>query len=323
MRSGVTAYCASRALAVVPVLFGVSLLSFGLANLAPGDPAEIILRNQTGESPTSAEVERLRNQLGLDQPLPRRYLRWVGNAVQGDLGVSYRSGMPVFDVLTGNIPDTLRLTSAGLLIGLALGLPLGVVAAVRRGSMFDHTARVIALSAASFPTFVVGYVLILVFAVLLRWLPVTGSGDIAHFILPALTLGFLEAAAFMRLTRTSMLDVLFEDYVRSARAKGSSRTGVVFRHALRNALNPLVTLTGVRFGRLMGGAVIVETLFSRPGVGKATVEAIFDRDYPMIQGFVLLTGTIFVAVNLFVDLSYIWLDPRVHLGPVRQPSRAS
>ncbi|HXG69571.1 MAG TPA: nickel ABC transporter permease [Gemmatimonadaceae bacterium] len=313
MRPGIADLIGARVVSVLPVLLGVSILSFAIANLAPGDPAAIILQRQMGEAPTAVEVEEFRSRLGLDDPFPQRYGRWMGAALQGDLGLSYVSGRPVFETLVTDLPATLRLTTAGLLIGIAIALPLGVLAAVRRGSLLDHASRLLALCGASLPTFVVGYALILVFAIVLGWLPVAGSGDVAHFILPALTLGLLEAAALTRLTRAGMLSVLFEDYVRSARAKGLSGFRVVVRHALRNALNPLVTLAGIRFGRLMGGAVIIETLFARPGLGRAIVDAIFDRDYPTIQGFILFTGTLFVVVNLLVDISYVWLDPRVRL----------
>lgn len=300
---------------MAPVLFGVSLLSFAVANLAPGDPAEIILQRQMAEQPTSAEVDALRTKLGLNDPVALRYARWVGAAMRGDLGASYSRGTPVAELLITALASTLLLTTVALLIGIIIALPLGVTAAVARGSPLDHIARVLALSAASLPTFVLGYVLMLVFSIRLGWLPVAGAGDISHFILPALTLGVSEAAALSRLIRTSMLGVLFEDYVRSARAKGLSERRVVARHALRNALNPMVTLAGIRFGRLMGGAVIVETLFARPGLGKTIVDAIFARDYPTIQGFILFTGTLFVIVNLLVDISYVWLDPRVKVAP--------
>ncbi len=316
MRSGAATYIAGRVISVIPVWLGVSILAFAVANLAPGDPAAMILQRQTGEPPSADEIRRLRSELGLDRPLIQRYAVWLGSSLRGDLGVSYRTGKPVFSTLAADFPSTLRLTAAALIVGFAIALPLGVAAAVHRDSLFDHIARIAALSGVSLPTFVVGYILVLLFSVSLGWLPVAGSGDVAHFVLPVLTLGLMEAAALTRLTRTGMLGVLFDDYVRSARAKGVSEMGVVVRHALRNALNPLVTVAGIRFGKLMGGAIIVETLFARPGLGTEIVGAIFDRDYPTIQGFVLLSGTLFLAINLIVDIAYVRLDPRAQAGAI-------
>lgn len=292
---------------------GVSFLAFGVANLAPGDPAEMILQRQTGEPPGAEAVAQLREELGLDAPFMVRYARWTRGALTGDLGISYRNGSPVRDVLLDSFPNTLRLAVSALLLGLAISLPLGVFAAVRRNSLADHASRIVALVGTSLPSFVLGYVLILLFAVTFRLLPVAGSDGWRYLVLPAITLGLGEAAALTRLTRASMLEVLAEDYVRTARAKGVPARSVFVRHALRNALNPLVTLSGIRFGRLLGGAVIVETVFARPGIGRTVVDAIQDRDYPTIQGFILVMGTVFVLANLLVDLSYLWLDPRVRL----------
>jgi len=299
---------------LIPVWLGISLLAFALGNIAPGDPAEMILQQRTGDVPTRAAILELRKQLGLDAPAPWRYARWVAQATMGDLGLSYRTGAPVADALLERLPSTIELALASLVLSIVIALPLGVAAAMRRGSGIDHMSRLVALFGTSVPSFLMGYALILVFAVSLHLVPVTGSDGAASLLLPVFTLAIGEAAALMRLTRASMLEVLGEDYIRTARAKGLPARLVLLRHALRNALGPLVTLTGVRAGRLLGGAVIVETIFARPGIGKLVVDSIHDRDYPLIQGFVLLMGTIFVLGNLAVDLSYTALDPRVRLS---------
>jgi len=307
-------YIARRLLHLMPVWLGVSILAFSLANLAPGDPAELILLRQTGQAPGAEAVARLREQLGLNGHVVARYARWLANAAKGDLGTSYSTGRPVLELLASRFPSTLQLALSALLLALVVAIPLGAFAAVRRDSGTDHLARMIALFGASIPSFVMAYLLILLFAVTLRVLPVAGSDGWRYLVLPVLTLAIGEAAAIARLTRANMLEVLSEDYVRTATAKGASRRAVFVTHALRNALNPVVTLAGIRFGRLLGGAAIVETVFARPGIGKTVVDAIYDRDYPVIQGFILFAGTVFLVANLFVDISYPWLDPRVRLA---------
>ena len=322
MQRGAADYVRRRLISLVPVWLGVSLLAFSVANLAPGDPAEMILLRQTGEPPSVEAISQLRETMGLDAPFVQRYGRWLNRAVRGDLGVSYGSGEPVFQTLVTRLPPTLQLAVAALFAGLLIAIPLGVIAAVNRGKAPDHFARMLALIGTSTPSFVLGYALILVFAVSLHMLPVTGSGGWEFLVLPVMTLGLAEAAALTRLMRSSMLEVLGEDYVRTARAKGLPRWTVIMRHALRNSLNSVATLAGVRFGRLLGGAVIVEYVFARTGIGTTVVDAIHDRDYPMIQGFILFMGTVFVTVNLVVDLSYVWLDPRLRLIEQSQDSRA-
>src|SRR5919204_6240633 len=307
-------YLLRRVSYLVPVWLGISLLAFGLANLAPGDPARTILQRQKGEVPSDEEVQALRQQLGLDDPFPIRYGRWLAHAAQGDLGTSYRTGEPVLRGLADRFVATLQVATTALLIGVAIAVPLGTLSAVRRDRPIDHGARVLALVGASMPSFLLGYVLIIAFAVVLKLLPVAGYGGLEHLILPALTLGLGAAASLTRLTRASLLEVLEEDYVRTARAKGLPEAATVLRHALRNALIPITTLIGMRFGHLLGQAFIVETVFAWPGIGKYVVDSIYDRDYPTIQGFVLFTGTVFVLLNLLVDLSYPWLDPRVRLA---------
>lgn len=283
----------------------------GLSSLAPGDPAAMILQRQSGEPPGREAVERLRRELGLDDPFAERYVRWIGNAAKGDLGTSYRSGAPVGETLLQSFPPTLELAVLALLLSVVVAVPVGIMAAVHRGAEIDSLSRLLTLIGTSTPSFVVGYLVILVFAVSLKLLPAAGADGWRYVVLPVITLALGEAAALTRLTRASMLEVLGEDYVRMARAKGVPERIVLARHALRNALNPVVTLAGVRLGRLLGGAVIVETVFARPGLGRTLVDSIYDRDYPMIQGFILLAGTAFVLANLIVDLSYLWLDPRL------------
>lgn len=304
-----------RLLHLLFVWLGISIIAFSLANLAPGDPARMILLRQTGEVPTEEAVERLRRQLGLDAPFPVRYGRWLAHAVRGDLGTSYGSGAPVARELSDRFAATLQLAAAALLVSLVVSIPIGVLSAVRRDSALDHGARVAALLGASMPSFWLSYLLILLFALALGLLPVAGRGDWRNVVLPALALGLGDAASLMRLTRSSLLEELGEDYVRTAWAKGLPARLVVVRHALRNALNPIVTLSSLRFGRLLGQAAIVETVFGWPGIGKLVVDSIYGRDYPAIQGFVVYMGTVFVVLHFLVDLAYVRLDPRVRLTP--------
>lgn len=308
------AYLAQRLAALIPVWLGISVLAFGLANLAPGDPASMILQRLYNQPPTVTAVQALREELGLNDPLPVQYGRWLIRALGGDFGRSYRTGEPVLTSLAERFPATLQIAATALLIGLVIAVPLGAIAAVRQDSLVDHLTRLLALAGASLPPFWLGYLLIMGLAVHLKLLPVSGRGTWQHLVLPALTLGLSGAAGLTRLTRSTMLEVLQEDYVRTGRAKGLSELVVVGVHALKNAMIPVVTVLGLRFGYLLGGAVIVETVFAWPGIGKHVVDAIFDRDYPTIQGFVLFTGAVFVVINLIVDLLYVWLDPRVRLG---------
>lgn len=307
-------YITRRLLLLVPIWLGITLMAFALGRLAPGDPARLIAERQADGLATPAQIERVREEYGLNDRLPLQYARWVGNALRGDLGLSFKTGGPVLEELARRFPATLELAVYGMCVGILLALPLGIQAAVRRGSAVDHASRLVALAGASLPSFWLAFLLIIVFAVQLRMLPVAGRGTARHLVLPAVTLGFALAAPLTRLTRSSMLEVLGEDFVRTARAKGLHERGVVIRHALRNALIPVVTVAGMSFGHLLGGAVIVETVFAWPGVGKLVVDSIFDRDYPLIQGYVLFMGTVFVLINLLVDLLYVWLDPRVQLA---------
>ncbi len=308
-------YLLARVAALLPVLLGVSLLAFALANLAPGDPAEQVLR-QGGQEPSPEQVQVLRHQLGLDAPFAVRYARWLAAVLHGDLGRSYADRRPVAQELARRFPATLELAAGALLLALAIGIPGGVLAAVRRDTLFDHACRTVALLLASLPGFALALFLIYLFAVRLHLLPVAGygGGDLRHLALPALSLSAATAATLLRLTRASLLEVWGMEFVRTARAKGLSEPAILWRHALRNALLPTVTVAATSFGRMLGGAAIVEVIFAWPGIGKYVVDAIYARDYPVIQGFVLWMGATFVLVNLATDLLYRRIDPRIRLG---------
>ncbi|MGI8547421.1 MAG: nickel ABC transporter permease [Gemmatimonadaceae bacterium] len=310
----VSQWLARRLTGAAIVWLLVSFLSFSLGALAPGDPAQIILLRRTGEPPSEAEVLQLRHKLGLDRPFLERYAGWLSAATHGDFGESYRTGQPVLRELRARLPATLTLAVSALAVGLVIAVPLAVVSAATRDTALDHSVRIVALVGVSIPSYWLGYVLILFFAVTLGALPVSGIGGVRHLVLPALTLGLGSAASVARMLRANLLDELGSDYVRTARAKGLSGFRVLTRHALRNALNPVVTVSALRFGRLLGEAVIVETVFAWPGVGRWMVESIYDRDYPAIQGFVLYIATVFICINVVVDLSYRVLDPRVRFG---------
>ena len=306
-------YVARRLGSLVLVLWGVSILSFALGSLAPGDPAEIRLVRQLGHPPTQEELAAQRHALGLDRPLLTQYTSWVSGALQGRLGRSWGSGEDVFDLIVERFPRTALLAVTALVASVCIALPLGVIAAYRRNSAFDHSARVAALLGASMPSFFMGYLLMFVFGVKLGLLPVFGFTTPRHVVLPALTLALGASALLARLTRSSLLEVLGEDYVRLAKAKGVHKRRVLICHGLRNALIPILTVIGLSLGHLLAGAVIVEWIFSWPGLGKMAVDAIHERDIPLIQGFVLFSGTIFVLINLVTDLAYTWADPRVRL----------
>lgn len=317
-----TAYVIRRLASLVPVWFGISLFAFSLATLAPGDPAELILNRQQEQPPTPEQLAAFREKHGLDQPFVVQYGRWSVNAVTGDLGTSFRSGDPVFGELASRLPATMQLTVPAFLVAVVLALLVGSISAIWRNSLADHGSRVTALLGDSVPTFVLAYVLIIVFSVNLGILPVAGRGTWRHFVLPSLTLGLTTTAGLMRLTRSSLLDVLGEDYVRTAEAMGLRRTTVIFRYALRNALIPVVTVAALIFAGFVTGTVIVEFVFAWPGIGRFVVDSIFDRDYPVIQGFVVFTGTLFIVINLLVDILYVRLDPRVRLSGEGQSSDA-
>jgi ABC-type dipeptide/oligopeptide/nickel transport system permease component len=306
----VLAFVARRLLHLVPVLLGISFLVFLLVHLVPGDPVRVMM--QDVGSPE--QVERMRRQLGLDRPLHEQYLSFLARAVRGDLGRSIHTRRPVAHEIGVRLPYTVRMAVAAMLVAVVMGIGLGAVAAMHHQSMLDYGTMVIALAGVSLPSFWFGLVLILVFSLYLKWLPPTGADSPLHLILPALTLGSGAAAIIARLTRSSMLEVLRQDYVRTARAKGVDDRRLVYRHALKNAMIPVVSIVGLQFAGLLGGAVIVETVFGWPGIGRLAVDAIFNRDIPVIQAVVLVAAVIFVFVNLLVDLLYGVLDPRIRYG---------
>jgi peptide/nickel transport system permease protein len=296
-----------RLLLAVPVLLGVVFVVMLTLELVPGDAVALML----GEHATKEAVAELRDYLGLDKPLPVRYVEYLGRLARGDLGRSILQHRPVVDELADTWPATLELTLAALLIAALVGVPAGVVSAAWPNSLFDALARLGSLFGLSMPIFWTGLVLIVVFSLWLPWLPVGGRGGPTHLVLPAVALALPSVAMIARLTRSSVLEVLREDYVRTARAKGLREQMVLVKHGLRNALLPLVTLVGLQAGQLMGGAVLTESVFAWPGLGRLTVKAIFARDYVLLQGAVLVYALAFVVVNLIVDLSYGLLDPRI------------
>ena len=293
--------------AVVPVLLAVSVLVFLMSHLTPGDPATIML----GENASAADVARLRHQLGLDRPLTVQYGRYLAGVVRGDLGRSIRSGQPVAVEIWERFPPTLQLTLAAMVIAAAAGVLLGALAATSRTAAADALLMSTSLLGISMPSFWLGLLLILLFGLVLHWFPIAGGSDWRALVLPAVTLGTQAAAVLARLTRASLLDVLPSDFVRTARAKGVAGTRVLFRHALRNALIPVVTVIGLQFGALLGGAVIVESVFARSGLGRLAVTAVQSRDFPVIQGIVLFAAAVYALVNLSVDVAYLALDPRI------------
>ena len=304
-------YVGRRILAVVPVLFGVTLAVFSMLFLVPGDPVKIMLAEFVT---TPEQIAQMRAQLHLDEPVLKQYGRFVTNALRGDLGVSIRSRRPVAAEITENIGSTGQLALASMLVAIGLGVPLGLLAALGRNSWLDVVAMVVALLGVAMPSFWLGFLLIFVFSLHLGWLPATGGGDLLHLVMPAVALGMIAAAIIARLTRSSMLEVLGQDYVRTARAKGLGRASVIVRHALRNALIPVVTVFGLQFGNLLAGAVIVETVFSRPGLGRLIVGGILAKDFPLVQGTVLFVAAAYVLINVVVDVAYAYVDPRIRIG---------
>jgi peptide/nickel transport system permease protein len=300
-------FAASRLAAGVFTLFGVSVLVFLALHLAPGDPAVIIAGPQAGED----EIRAIREQFHLDDPLPVQYLSWAGRILRGDFGVSYRGGRPVGPDLGSAFPVSVRLALAGLAFAVAVGVPAGVLAAVRRDGFVDVTVMSLAVAGVSIPTFWIALLLILFFSVQLRWLPSSGWGTFQHAILPVFCISLSSLALLARLTRSAMVEVLMEDYVRTARAKGLSELRVRYAHALRNTLLPIVTIIGLRFGALAGGAAIIETIFAVPGLGRMIVASVASRDFPVVQGGVLIIAAVITVVNLAVDLTYLILDPRI------------
>jgi ABC-type dipeptide/oligopeptide/nickel transport system permease component len=299
---------ARRLIGAIPVVFGVSVAVFMMVHLLPGDPATIMLQ---GAPATAEDIAELRRQLGLDQPIYEQYGQWIGRVLQGDLGTSIHTRRSVLDEILAVFPATVRLALAAMMVAVVLGVTLGVIAAVRQNTWLDTASMGTALFGVSMPDFWIGLLLILVFSVRLGWFPATGTGDLRHLVLPALALGANFSAIIARLVRSSLLEVMRQDYVLSARAKGLTQRVVIFRHALRNALIPVVTIVGLQFGNLLGGAVVIETVFARQGLGRLAITAILAKDFPLIQGVVLFAAIVYVVLNIVVDLSYAWLDPRI------------
>lgn len=304
------AYLLERLLGAVLVVIGVVTIVFMLIHLVPGDPVEVML----GESASVSDRAALRTSLGLDRPLSSQYVDYLGGLLRLDLGDSIHQRVPVTTLLAERLPATAELAAITLLLTLCLALPLGVVAAVRRGTWWDTGATGISLLGVSIPNFWLGPLLIMVFSLWLGWLPVSGRDAPASVILPALTLATGLVAVLSRMVRSAMLETLQEDYLRTARAKGLPGMRVIVRHALRNALLPVITLLGLQLGSLLAGAVITETVFSWPGIGLLTIESIQSRDYPVVQACVLLVSLVYIVVNLLTDLLYAWVDPRIRLG---------
>jgi ABC-type dipeptide/oligopeptide/nickel transport system permease component len=305
-----TRYLWLRLLFALPALWLIVTMVFLLAHIVPGDPVQQML----GEGATAEDLHQLRHALGLDLPVPVQYGRYLGGAIRGNLGESFRFQQPVAQVVFSHYPATLELAFVALLVCAGIGIPAGMLAAQRRGSTTDHAIGIFTLFGLSVPNFALGPVLILAFSVLLGWLPVSGRGGPAHLILPAVTLGAALAAILTRMVRTSVIEELSSDYVRTARAKGLPESAVLFRHAFRNALIPIVTILGLQFGTLLAGTIVTETIFSWPGIGRLTVQAIEARDYPLLQGCILLIAVSYVVVNLLTDLVYALVDPRVRLA---------
>ena len=302
-----TAYILRRLLLLIPVLLGVSMIVFGMVRMLPGDPAVAL----AGVHATPEYVEHVRSEMGLDEPLPVQYGIFLLDALQGDLGRSTRTRQPVLLEIWPRFIRTLQLTAIALAIASLVGITAGVVSATRPYSLVDNTSMVMSLFGVSAPVFWLGLILMLIFSVNLGWLPSSGTGTMWHFILPSVTLAAQSTALVARMTRSSMLEVLGKDYIVTARAKGLKERIVNLKHALRNALISIVTILGLRFGILLGGAVLTETVFSWPGVGRLMVDSILARDYPIVQGSVMLLALLFVLINLFVDILYAFLDPQI------------
>lgn len=333
-----TRYLGRRLLELIPVAFGVLLIVFTISHLTPGDPVLTLL----GEHASPQAVEKLRAELKLNDPLPVQFVEYLGRVLQGDLGRSMHSNERVTDLLATRFPATMELSFAAMLIASVVGILTGVIAASKQNSWFDGTSMVVALFGFSMPIFWLGIMLILLFAWYLGWFPISGRLDytieitrvtnlyfldailtrnwaalgnaLRHLVLPAVTLSTVPLAIIARMTRSSLLEVLRQDYVRTARAKGLAERNVVSHHALRNAFIPVITVIGLNVGSLLGGAILTETIYAWPGVGRMLVDAIFARDYPIVQGSVLVIALLFVIVNLLVDISYAYLDPRIHYG---------
>lgn len=305
-------YIIRRLLMVIPILIGVATIVFVLMFIVPGDPARMLM-GQHGDEDT---LRSIRQEMGLDKPIYVQYIRFIGRLTKGDLGMSYRQKRPVARIIRERFPATAKLAAASMVLAVILGISAGIVAAVFRNTVLDWLVMVFSLTGISMPVFWLGMMLILLLASGLGWFPVGGygrSGDLRHLFLPALSLAAISTGYIARMMRSSMLEVIGKDYIRTARSKGLSEKAVILKHALRNAFIPVITIIGLNFASLLGGAVATETVFAWPGLGRATVDAIRMRDLPVVEGCVIFLAFIFVIVNLLVDISYAWLDPRIRL----------
>jgi ABC-type dipeptide/oligopeptide/nickel transport system permease component len=308
----VTEYVIRRLALSAVAMLGVITIVFLLLH-ASGDPATLLV----GQDATTQDLERIRQAYGLDQPLSVQYARFVTRVARGDLGFSYRQGLPVGELIAERLRATFELAMAGLAVAVLLGVPLGIVAAARHGSAADTAAMTAALLGTSVPSFWLGLLLIIVFGVQLHWLPVSGYGSVWHLLMPAFVLGGFYAAQVSRLTRTALLEVLAQDFIRTARAKGLAARDVLLKHVLRNAALPVLTVLGLDFGRMLGGAVVVETIFAWPGMGRLAVQAVLGRDFPVVQGAAIMGAVVFLTVSLAIDLLYGLVDPRLRAAAHR------
>jgi len=300
-------YVIKRLLSTIPVLIGISLLLFFMLRMLPGDPAQVL----AGQMATPEEIETIRHQLGLDRPIHLQYALFLSRLVRLDLGRSARTQNPVSQEVWARLPNTVLLAAVAITLACLFGIPAGIISAVRPYSWIDYAFTISALFGISMPVFWLGLMLVVVFSVMLKWLPAGGTGSWQHVILPSLTLASLMVAFIARMTRSTMLEVLSQDYTTTARSKGLSEKVVVIKHALKNALIPIITVVGLQFGFLLGGAVLTETVFAWPGLGRLIVDSILARDYPMIQGVILIFGLLYILVNLVVDMIYAVVDPRI------------
>lgn len=302
-----TLFIVRRLLQLIPVLLGVLVIAFAITRLTPGDPAEIM----GGLEATDETVAAIREDMGLNESIARQFLIYLGNVAQGDLGQSFYNGREVSRIIGETLPRTAWLALVALVFTLAVGIPTGILSALKKDTWIDFGARTVALIGVSAPPFFAGLLMILVFASYFRWFPSFGEGGWRHLVLPGITLGLYSAGLVMRLTRSAMLEVLNENYIRTARAKGLSARATNYGHAFRNAAIPIVTITGLQLGSLLSGTVLIETVFAYPGIGRLLVRSIFERDFPVVQGLILLIATIYLVANLLVDLLYTAIDPRI------------
>jgi len=312
--ASMTRYILGRILQLVPVLWLISTIIFVVMHMLPGDPAELMLAGAEGGAITPERLAELKREMGLDDPLLVQYLRFLANAAIGDLGNSVRFRLPVAELIADRFGSTLALSLCGLAISVAVGVPLGMIAAMRQNSAADAFTMALSYVGASMPVYWLGLLLILFFSFNLGWFPPAGADDWRSLVLPSTTIGLVAAGLIARLVRSSMIEVLREDYIRTGHAKGLSAATVLWRHGLKNAMIPVITMIGLQFGGMLAGAVVTETVFSRPGVGRLVVNAILAKDYPLVQGCVIFLAFVYLAVNLVVDIAYAWLDPRIRYG---------